>query len=50
MIGTETVVDAARVQQYRERLHNALNRNDEQVQLLARGVDLAQIQTRAWAA
>ena len=46
MIGTEAVVNAAQTQQYRERLHNALNRDDVQAQLLARGVDPAQVQAR----
>jgi hypothetical protein len=46
MIGTEAVVRAAQTQQYRERLHNALNRDDVQAQLLARGVDPAQVQAR----
>lgn len=46
MIGTEAVVDAAQAQQDRERLHSALNRDDVQAQLLARGVDPAQVQAR----
>ena len=46
MVGTEAVVNAAQTQQYRERLHNALNRDDVQAQLLARGVDPAQVQAR----
>jgi hypothetical protein len=46
MIGTEAVVNAAQTQQYRDRLHNALNRDDVQTQLLARGVDPAQVQAR----
>jgi hypothetical protein len=46
MIGTEAVVNAAQTQQYRERLHNALNRDDVQAQLLARGVDPAQVLAR----
>lgn len=46
MIGTEAVVSAAHAQQNRERLHNALNRDDVQAQLLARGVDPAQVQAR----
>ena len=46
MIGTEAVVNAAQTQQNRERLHNALNRDDVQAQLLARGVDPAQVQAR----
>lgn len=46
MIGTEAVVNAAQAQQYRERLHDALNRDDVRAQLLARGVDPGQVQTR----
>jgi hypothetical protein len=46
MVGTETVVNAAQVQQDRERLHSALNRDDVKDQLLARGVDPAQVQAR----
>lgn len=46
MIGTEAVINAAQVQQDRERLHNALNRDDVQAQLIARGVDPAQVQAR----
>ena len=46
MIGTEAVVNAAQTQQYRERLHSALSRDDVQAQFLARGVDPAQVQAR----
>jgi hypothetical protein len=46
MIGTEAVINAAQSQQHRERLHSALNRDDVQAQLLARGVDPAQVQAR----
>jgi len=46
MVGTEAVVNAAQTQQYRERLHSALNRDDVQAQLLARGVEPAQVQAR----
>ena len=46
MIGTEAVVNAAQVQQDRERLHNAFNRDDVKSQLIARGVDPAQVQAR----
>jgi len=46
MIGTEAVVNAVQVQQNRERLHTALNRDDVQAQLLARGVDPTQVQAR----
>jgi hypothetical protein len=46
MIGTEAMVNAAQAQQNRERLHSALSRDDVQAQLLARGVDPAQVQAR----
>ena len=46
MIGTEAVINAAQTQQYRERLQNALNRDDVKAQLLARSVDPAQVQAR----
>ena len=46
MIGTEAMVNAAQVQQDRERLRNTLNRDDVQAQLIARGVDPAQVQAR----
>ena len=46
MIGTEAVVNAAQVQQDRERLRGALNRDDVQTQLIARGVDPSQVQAR----
>ena len=46
MIGTEAVVNAAQVQQDRERLRSTLNRDDVQAQLIARGVDTAQVQAR----
>jgi hypothetical protein len=46
MIGTEAMVDAAQAQQDRERLHNALDRDDVKAQLRARGADPAQIQAR----
>jgi hypothetical protein len=46
MIGTEAVVNAAQVQQDRERLRSALNRDDVQAQLIARGVDPTQVQAR----
>jgi len=46
MISTEAVVNAAQVQQDRERLRSALNRDDVQAQLIARGVDPAQVQAR----
>lgn len=46
MIGTEAVAGAAQAQQHRERLHNELNRDDVKAQLLARGVDPAQVQAR----
>jgi hypothetical protein len=46
MIGTEAVANAAQAEQNRERLHSALNRDDVKDQLLARGVDPAQVQAR----
>jgi len=46
MIGTEAVVNAAQVQQDRERLRDVFNRDDVKAQLLARGVDPAQVQAR----
>ena len=46
MIGTEAVVNTAQVQQDRERLRSALNRDDVQAQLIDRGVDPAQVQAR----
>lgn len=46
MIGTEAMVDTAQVRQDRERLHNALDRDDVKAQLRARGADPKQIQAR----
>jgi hypothetical protein len=46
MIGTETVVNAAQVQQDRERLRDVFNRDDVKAQLIARGVDPAQVRAR----
>ena len=46
MIGTESVINASRVQQDRHRLRNILSRNDVKTQLMARGVDPAQVQAR----
>lgn len=46
MVGTETVVNAAQAQQNRERVLGTLNRADVQQQLVARGVDPAQVQAR----
>jgi hypothetical protein len=46
IIGTEAVINAAQVQQDRERLRSTLNRDDVQAQLIARGVDPAQVQAR----
>ncbi len=46
MIGTEAVVNAAQVQQDRERLRDVFNRDDIKAQLLARGVDPSQAQAR----
>lgn len=46
MISTDGVINAAQVQQDRERLHNVFNRDDVKAQLLARGVDPALVQAR----
>ncbi len=46
MIGTEAVIDSTQVQQERARLHAALNRQDVKAELIARGVDPAQVQAR----
>ncbi|GAB4515311.1 MAG: hypothetical protein Tsb0026_20850 [Sulfuricaulis sp.] len=46
MVGTETVVNAAHAQQSRERVLSTLNRDDVKTQLMARGVDPAQVQAR----
>ncbi len=46
MIGTEAVINAAQVQQDRGRLRSALNRDVVRSQLIARGVDPAQVQAR----
>ena len=46
MIGTEAMVNAVQVQQDRERLRDVFNRDDVQAQLIARGVDPAQVQAR----
>lgn len=46
LVGTEAVVSAAQAQQNRERLVSALNRADVKDQLVARGVDPAQVHAR----
>ena len=46
LVGTEAVVSAAQAQQDRERVLNTLNRDDVKSQLVARGVDPAQVQAR----
>jgi hypothetical protein len=46
LVGTEAVVSAAQAQQSRERVLSTLNRDDVKAQLVARGVDPAQVQTR----
>lgn len=46
MVGTETVVNAAQAQQSREHVLSTLNRDDVKTQLMARGVDPAQVQAR----
>ena len=46
LVGTEAVVSTAQAQQDRERLAQAFSRADLQQQLVARGVDPAQVQAR----
>jgi hypothetical protein len=46
LIGTEAVLDSAQIQQDRARLHAVLNRDDVKAELIARGVDPAQVQAR----
>lgn len=46
MVGTEAVVNAAQAQQSRERVLSTLNRDDVKAELMARGVDPAQVQAR----
>lgn len=46
LVGTEAVISASQAQQQRERLQQALNRNDVKAELMARGVDPAQVQAR----
>jgi Family of unknown function (DUF6627) len=46
MVGTEAVVNATQAQQDRARLHDVFNREDVKAQLIARGVDPAQVQAR----
>ena len=46
LVGTEAVVSAAQAQQSRERVLSTLNRSDVKAQLMARGVDPAQVQAR----
>jgi hypothetical protein len=46
LVGTEAVINASQVQQDRARLHEMLDRADVKSQLLARGVDPAQVQAR----
>jgi len=46
LVGTEAVIDATRVQQDRQRLRDMLNRDDVKDELLACGVDPAQVQAR----
>ena len=46
LVGTEAVISASQGQQQRERLQQALNRDDVKAALMARGVDPAQVQTR----
>ena len=46
LIGTEAVINVAQAQQDRQRLHDILNRDDVKSQLMARGVDPAQVRAR----
>ena len=46
MVGTEAVVHAAQAQQQRDRIHEALNREEVKAKLVSLGVDPAQVQTR----
>lgn len=46
MISTETVINGSQVQQERQRLHDVLSRDDVKGELMARGVDPAQVQAR----
>lgn len=46
LIGTQAVINAVQAQQDRQRLHDVLNRDDVKAQLMARGVDPAQVQAR----
>jgi len=46
MIGTEAVVHAAQAQQQRDRIHEALNREDVKAKLVSLGVEPSQVQAR----
>ena len=46
MVGTEAVVHAAQAQQQRDRIHQALDREDVKMKLASLGVDPAQVQAR----
>lgn len=46
LVGTDAVVNAAQAQQSRERVLIQLNRADVKAELMARGVDPAQVQAR----
>ncbi len=46
MVGTEAVVHAAQAQQQRDRIHQALDREDVKMKLMSLGVDPAQVQAR----
>ena len=46
LVGTEAVINTTQAQQNRERLHELPNREDVKSQLIARGVDLSQVQAR----
>ncbi len=46
LVGTDAVISASQAQQQRERLQQVLNRDDVKNELVARGVDPAQVQAR----
>jgi len=46
MVGTEAVVHVAQAQQQRDRIHQALDREDVKMKLMSLGVDPAQVQAR----
>lgn len=46
MVGTEAVVHAVQAQQQRDRIHEALNREDVKAKLVSLGVEPSQVQAR----